>query len=230
MSSLEFSESFYKAGFRTSREGEPHSLRPQIIAAQYPEIRSLNGYDPKTAWITLVIVVSMLLQALGIQKFHDEVGSTWQFFIPLILWIYCVGAVLNHWLAMTVHETSHNLALRTRSQNRWLAIFSNIPIILPMAMTFHRYHLEHHVDLGVDQKDSDLPHWVESETIGNSRILKAFWIFIYFFVYLIRGMTFARFPNRWEWINLAIQMTINALIYRKRSINQSVQWLRPLIS
>jgi sphingolipid delta-4 desaturase len=113
---------------------------------------------------------------------------------------------------MTIHETTHNLVFPTSAQNIVLALFANVPMVLPVAMTFRRYHPTHHAQLGVRGRDTDLPHPLEVRFIGRSRALKAVWWFFYAFVYVARAATFTSAPNRREWLNFALVVGVDAAI------------------
>jgi sphingolipid delta-4 desaturase len=106
---------------------------------------------------------------------------------------------------MTVHETSHHLVFETRWLNKALALFANIPLIFPMAMAFHRYHVAHHVHLGKPGFDTDLPTPCEARSIRGSRLKKLAWLSGLMAFYSYRGLLFSERPNRWEWLNYGVQ-------------------------
>jgi sphingolipid delta-4 desaturase len=169
---------------------------------KYPEIRALQGYDPKAALILIALVAAQL----GLAAYFQLSGAS---FWLLLATAYFVGAVCNHWLGMGLHECSHDLVLRGERANRWLAIFANLPIVVPSAMSFRRYHLDHHTYLGIEGRDNDLSNRREAELIGNSAPLKALWLVFYvFFAVFARG--FFNPPNRWEWTNILVQLAFNA--------------------
>ena len=198
--------------FDVSRNGEPHRIRRGELIRKYPQIRQLFGYDRRTIWITLAVVVAQFGIA-GFLHQASEAGSWLGSWWMIIAVAYLVGSILSHWTGQTIHETSHNLAAKNAMSNRALAFFANLPMLFPIAATFRRYHIAHHTYLGVDGKDTDLPLEFEVKLLENSRIKKFVWLFFYFFVYVFRGMTFAKFPNRAEWLNLAVQVVVSGLVW-----------------
>lgn len=190
--------------FTYSPTGEPHHRRRAEILEKHPEIRRLFGRDIRPLFVTIAIVAAQLGLAAALNT-----ASIW-LILPAA---YFVGSILNHWAAMTVHECSHNLVMRTVNGNRWLALFANIPFVAPMAMSFIRYHVEHHTYLGVLGRDSDLPHAFEVRVIANHGVRKFFWLSLYLIVYSLRGLTFMGKPNRWEILNVALQIPVNIAIW-----------------
>jgi hypothetical protein len=73
----------------------------------------------------------------------------------------------NQNLFLAIHEITHNLAFKKILHNKLLAIFANLPIGIPYAMVFKRYHLEHHKALGEDGIDTDLPTKLELLCLRN---------------------------------------------------------------
>jgi sphingolipid delta-4 desaturase len=197
--------------FQYVETGEPHAIRRKEILKKYPEIRKLFGYDPRQAITTILVVLAQLGLAYFIPRWSASLNGFEKWSI-LIFSALLVGAVLNHWLAMAIHETSHHLMFKKASYNKALAIFANIPLLAPFAMSFHRYHINHHKHLGVDDKDDDLPHPYEAKCIDNKPLLKGTWLLFNHFFYLIRGIATARKPNKLELLNLAIIVTTTTLI------------------
>lgn len=198
-------------GFARSRAGEPHFARRLALLADHPEVRDLMGFDRRTIAVTALVVLAQFTVAALVQAQADH-GLSTSGWLAVVLLAYGLGAVLNHWCAMSIHETAHNLAARTPLANRVTALVANVPMVLPCAMTFHRYHIAHHNHLGVDGHDTDLPHRFETRVIGDRPALKAVWLFFYLFVYCVRGTTFAKPFNRAEIVNIVFIVAVDVVI------------------
>ncbi len=184
---------------------EPHHRRRVELLAEHPDIRALFGFDRSTIAVTFAVVTAQLVIAWALSAFA---APFWAHAATALL----VGSVLSHWAGQAIHETSHQLAARTRLANRALAWFANLPMLFPIAETFHRYHLDHHRFLGVETKDTDLPHALEVRFIGRSPVRKAAWLLLYFFVYSARGLTFIKRPSWAEVGNTLVQLAFTALL------------------
>ena len=191
--------------------GEPHRPRRRRILAAHPEVRELFGYDRRTALVVGVVVAAQLGLAAGLQRLTDA-GHVPGGPLPAALLALLVGAVLAHWCAMGVHECSHDLAARTPLGNRLVSLFANLPLVLPAAMSFHRYHVAHHTYLGVRELDTDLAQRFEHRLIDNKRWRKLVVLLLFPGLYLLRGAFFAQRPDRWELLSLALMIAVDALI------------------
>jgi sphingolipid 4-desaturase/C4-monooxygenase len=184
---------------------EPHQARRKTLLKRFPEIRALMGFDRRTIPVTLAVAVVQL----GVAFFAAAL-PLW----AVVALAYGVGAILSHWLGQTIHETSHNLAAKTRLANRALAWAANLPMALPIAETFHRYHVEHHAFLGVEGKDSDLPlPWEVRNIRGVWR--KAAWLALYPVVYFARGAVYyAKQTSRAEVLNFLAIAAVNVVVWK----------------
>ena len=195
--------------FDQTQTGDPHALRRKDLLRQHPAIRSLFGHDRRTAAVTIALVLAQL--SLAACAGRGGIAGRWY---VVLLGSWWIGAPLTHWLAMAIHETSHRLAARTPRGNVAIALIANPPMVLPLAITFNRYHLDHHRRLGVLGGDTDLPIAFERAHIGNSGPRKLVWLFLHPLVYVLRGATFARLPNRGELLNAALILTADFAIYQ----------------
>lgn len=189
------------ASFR-SIEGEPHARRQVALLARHPEIEALYGYDRRTS----AVIVLLLLLQVGLAWAVRDMPWWWMVVVAAF-----AGGPINHWLAMGIHEASHNLAARTPLGNRAAAMLANVPLIVPSAMAFTRYHRWHHILLGVPEHDNDLPSDWEIRTVATVPWRKALWLltFVYF---ATNARGFLRWPKKWEWINIVVQVSAMAAL------------------
>lgn len=180
-----------------------HHNRRSKIWNQYTEVKQLIGHDSRTAIIILIVITIQFIIAHNIHNYQ---------WYSLLLLSYWVGAVLNHWCAMAIHESSHNLVFHNVYMNRLFAIVCNFPMVFPGAMSFFRYHYLHHLYLGQEGSDNDLPSEWKITNI-NTTFRKFIWVtFFFFFGIFARG--FVRRLNKWEVFNIVVQMSINILIIK----------------
>lgn len=90
------------------------------------------GIDPMTKykvsfWVSFQLLSLHLLQTAS--------WSTWLFCC------YTLSGSINHMMTLAMHELSHNLGAGGVSANRLLAIFANLPMGIPAAASFKRYHM-----------------------------------------------------------------------------------------
>lgn len=182
---------------------EPHASRRRAILAAHPEIRALFGPDPG-AFPQIVAIV--LLQTWTATLMQD---AMW----PVVITVaYFFGAFLNHNLFLAIHELSHNLAFSTSVYNRLLGIFANLPISIPMSVTFQKYHLEHHKYQGVQGMDMDIPSYTEGRVVTNI-FSKMAWVLCQLFFYALRPVFLnPKQPGFWEVLNLLCEVAFDALL------------------
>ncbi|XP_075159133.1 delta4-sphingolipid-FADS-like protein ifc [Haematobia irritans] len=181
---------------------EPHASRRKIILEKYPQIKKLYGCDPKFKWVAGSMVLIQILSLFIVKNF------SWPL---LILTAYIFGGVINHSLMLAVHEISHNLAFgfSRPMSNRILGFICNLPIGLPMSISFRKYHLEHHRYQGNEVIDTDIPTLVEAK-LFNTTFGKFIWVCLQPFFYIFRPLIInPKPPTRLEIINTVIQLTFN---------------------
>jgi sphingolipid delta-4 desaturase len=92
--------------------------------------------------------------------------------------LYAVGGTINHTLHVLVHDFTHYSGHPNILVNKAFAIFCNISMGIPSAISFGLYHSDHHNFMGEREKDPDLPTNFEIKIFDN-KILKAlFFIFL----------------------------------------------------
>lgn len=129
---------------------------------------------------------------------------------------YCVGGVANHALMLAIHEISHGMGFGTAhpTANKLFAIFANLPIGVPMSISFKKYHLEHHRYQGDELLDTDIPTHMEAAFFTNP-LRKCIWCFLQPFFYTLRPLFVHPKPlERLELVNIIVQIIFDLIIVR----------------
>jgi sphingolipid delta-4 desaturase len=192
--------------FHWVKYDEPHKLRRQKILAAHPEIEKLQGVEPRTKYVVTAFVFFQVFMCWFVSRY---VTSNWVLFAL----VYIFGATANHGLGTAIHEISHNLLFYTPEYNIYFNFFANLPICLPAAAAFRRYHLEHHAFQGVPGYDTDVPTHFEGNN-ATTVIKKIFWVLSFPFLYAFRPLIVKpKVPGRYEFVNLTTQLSFDLLIY-----------------
>jgi sphingolipid delta-4 desaturase len=126
---------------------------------------------------------------------------------------YAVSGTLNHTLSLANHELSHNMCFSSTLANQILGMFANFPTGVPSAMTFRKYHLEHHRFQGVDGVDMDIPTTAEVKLVQTSSIKKTIWLILQPLAYCLRPILMKPASAAGlEILNFCVQMTFNAFV------------------
>lgn len=156
----------------------PHCFRRRAILKKYPEIEKLYGTDP----IQSIFMFSTVFLQFFISYYVSyHTFSYWNFF----LLIYFISGTLNHSLFAAIHETSHGTVVPEGLSSCLLSIAISLPMAVPVAIPFTRYHQDHHVYLGVEGLDPDLPTHFEAR-LFQSLLGKFIWIGLLPFTYSLR--------------------------------------------
>jgi sphingolipid delta-4 desaturase len=182
---------------------EPHASRRREILKAHPEIKTLMGHDPKSKWICTVLVLSQVIAAYMLR------AADW-WVIAGVAWVF--GGVVNHALELAIHEMSHNLFFKKPIHNRIFSLFCNFPMVFASAITFKKYHLEHHKYQGVHGVDVDIPTEFEGKFFRNP-FTKLVWVFLQAAWYALRPMFIRPKPvNLWETANWAACIAFDVAI------------------
>lgn len=195
-----------RADFTHSQTREPHRERTKEILSKHPEVRQLIGKNPYTFLIICGIVGLQIVSAYLIKD------QPWW---AVLLLAYTIGAFANHALFVMIHECAHNLLFEKKAFNNLAGIIANLPIVVPSAISFQKYHLKHHAFQGVYELDADLPsHW-EAKLIGNSWWGKALWLLFYPFFQATRPLRLRELNlwDGWSIFNLIVQLGFDVAVF-----------------
>lgn len=183
---------------------EPHATRRKLILAKHPEVTKLMGHCWKTKYIVAAVVAFQSVLAIQAQHW------SWPVYLAVM---YVVGGTANHAMMMGMHEISHNLGFKKPTHNKLLAILANLPIGVPSAISFKRYHAEHHKYQGEEGIDADLPTEWEGRIFSNKFTKLLFLVFQVFF-YAFRPLVVnPKKPGLWELYNWIICAAYDFAIY-----------------
>lgn len=193
--------------FEWSNHDEPHAARRKEILAAHPEIKQLMVTDHWFKYQVIGVCVLQFAMVTAI-SYYD---TPW----PLLLLLtYVISGTANHALLLAIHEISHNLAFgATRPlTNKIFGLFVNLPIGVPMSLSFRKYHLEHHRYQGHEILDTDTPMEIEAKLFTNT-FLKAIWMFLQPLFYSFRPFVVnPKMAGGLELFNVAMQFAFDALI------------------
>ncbi|NIG59733.1 sphingolipid delta(4)-desaturase/C4-hydroxylase DES2 [Pontoporia blainvillei] len=189
-----------------TRPAPPSPSLPVLPAAKYPAIKALMRPDPRLKWLVLGMVLTQLLACWLVR------GLAWRW---LLFWAYAFGGCVNHSLTLAIHDISHNTAFGTGhpAHNRWFAIFANLPLGVPYASSFKKYHVDHHRYLGGDGLDVDVPTRLEG-WLFCTPARKLLWLALQPFFYSLRPLcVHPKAVTRMEVFNALAQLAANATIF-----------------
>lgn len=208
--------------FYWSTEDEPHATRRKLILQKYPQIKQLYGHCTQLKYkIALNVIIQLSLAYFFRHQFDfattekaapEEEGTKTPLFVFLLI-AYVIGGTCNHMCMMGLHELSHNLGFKTLKWNQYYAVFvSNLPLGIPAAVSFKRYHMDHHKYQGVDGIDVDLPTNIEG-IFFHTTLRKFFFVAFQMAFYAIRPFFVNPKPkSAIEVINIVYIIAVDALI------------------
>ncbi|KAG7095849.1 hypothetical protein E1B28_006544 [Marasmius oreades] len=186
---------------------EPHRTRRMAIMKAYPEVTKLMGHEPLTKYIVLLVVTLQIGLAVALRNTRPLSPT-------FLLCAYLIGGTANHNLFLAIHEITHNLAFKSITGNKMLAIFANLPIGIPYSAAFKGYHIEHHKFIGQDGIDTDLPSRPELICLNNV-LGKVFFATFQILFYALRpGFVRSQTPTRWHFYNLVVQVLFDVALVK----------------
>lgn len=129
---------------------QPHSVRRRAILKKYPEIEELYGSDPSQAIVTVFTIAAQFALC-----YYVSIAALppWAY----VAFTFLVSGTLNHSLFAAMHEGSHRTVFERKLPSELFCIATTLPMGLPAAIPFKRYHLDHHIYMGIEGVDPDLP-------------------------------------------------------------------------
>lgn len=115
---------------------------------------------------------------------------------------------------LAIHEISHGMGFGTSRPraNKLLSIFANLPLGVPMSISFKKYHLEHHRYQGDELLDTDVPTFMEAAFFTNS-FRKTIWCILQPFFYTLRPLFVHPKPlESYEAVNIVVQLLFDLII------------------
>ncbi|CDS36474.1 Peptidase M neutral zinc metallopeptidases zinc binding site [Echinococcus multilocularis] len=161
--------------------------------------------------IAVIAVAEVMLQ-LGIAYWVSVHQPGW---VVWTLMCYIISGTLNHSLGTAIHEIGHNLAFGHHHgpANRVLSLVCNLPMIIPVAVSYKKYRHDHHRWLGHEDLDVDVPMHIECR-LFRSVPLRVVWILLNPLFYALRPFFKSPRPvTAWEGINLIVQSAFDVIAW-----------------
>ncbi|KAL4237955.1 Sphingolipid delta(4)-desaturase DES1 [Mactra antiquata] len=207
-----------RTDFEWSYTQEPHASRRKEMLKKYPEMKKLMGHDPMLKYAVFGAVLLQLFMAYMVQD------ASW---VTIVILAYCLGGTINHSMSLAIHEISHNLAFGHARPltNRLLGFVANIPLGVPVSISFRKYHLEHHRYQGDDEKDVDIPSEIEGKLFKNT-FTKLIWVILQPWFYSIRPFFVRPKPVEFiEVVSVVIQLAVDAAIVYTMSYKSLIYFI-----
>ncbi|CAB3408362.1 unnamed protein product [Caenorhabditis bovis] len=185
---------------------QPHMSRREAISKKYPQIKKLFGVDPSLKYVVTSMVLFQVFMCWLLQD------ADWTL---ILLQTYFCGGIINHALTLAIHDISHNTAFGNEHplKNRFFGILANLPISVPVSVSFKKYHVEHHRYLGEDGLDTDVPTELEAK-LFTSTFRKFLWLAFQPFFYAFRPLIiYKKAPTDMEILNAIVQFSFDFAIY-----------------
>lgn len=184
---------------------DQHRARRRALLRAHPELKQLVGHEPRT----VLFIAAVWLGQVGLAAALSS-----QAWWVILLAAYAIGAIGALAIWALVHECSHDLVLRTAAGNRWLGMAASLPLALPVAQPFRKYHLMHHRYQGDAMLDGDIASPWECRLVRNLPMRKALWLLAGPLMQSLRPsrMKGIALFDRHTAANLALQLAFDAAV------------------
>jgi sphingolipid delta-4 desaturase len=123
-----------------------------------------------------------------------------------------VGGSLSSFMAIALHECTHDLVSDNPLVCKFFALLCNVGTPIPIAMSFRRYHADHHAYQGCELRDPDMPLSWERHLIDGTFLSKLLWLIIYPVMYGVRATVRGRSVTPLEILNLAFTVLVDIAV------------------
>jgi sphingolipid delta-4 desaturase len=126
---------------------------------------------------------------------------------------------------LAVHEIAHGQAFGQNHvlANKLFGMIANLPLGLPMSVSFKKYHLKHHRYQGDDLLDTDIPSSFETRFFTNT-FTKFLWVGLQPLFYAFRPLiVYPLAPELMEVLNVVVQLSFDLFI--AQTLGWHVLWL-----
>lgn len=183
---------------------DPHRAQATRLRREHPELRALSG---PTRW-TPPLAIGLVAAHAGVAAWVSTLPG-WA--APLLA--FGVGALLSQALYAVLHECTHLLAGRGRTLNRAVSLTANLPLLVPIAISYAHFHLMHHQHQGDPGRDPDLPGPAEHGLARGGVLGKLVWHATFPFWQLLRTRDMPQ-PNAHGWLvaNILLQVAFAVIV------------------
>lgn len=207
-----------KSNFHIMTHLEPHNIRRQKILDAHPEVQKLMEKDP----ISLYWAIALNIFQLGMMFYIKNYVESWTY---LLILAYLISAVANHALFVLMHDITHFTCFKSVFHNQICAILANLPQAIPNAISFGRYHRDHHTYLGDAIDDPDIPTLSEVRFFNNKFYKLLFLITMPVFYGLRPYVKKPKLQSPMEVINIIVCFAYNYFVFKYFGIQSLVYLL-----
>lgn len=196
-----------KDNFHVMKHLEPHNIRREQILKAHPEVEKLLEKDTLSLYWAIVLNIAQLGMLFIIKNYVES-------WAVVLLLTYFISAVINHALFVLMHDITHFTCFKSVFLNQICAILANLPQALPNAISFGRYHRDHHTYLGDALRDPDIPTLWEVRFFSNKALKLVFLILMPIFYGLRPYVKQPKMQSPMEIVNIIVCFAYDYLVYQ----------------